>query len=119
MPEWAQLLAGAPVPEGLARGRWYPVQGRTDDQWVRVIGTSGHPIPVGVALVRIIDRAPAAITRLAVAAIGRDDPGRFGTFRYCGVCPRGHDISKVRPADAGGVCAVCGVTYPIEDEVYI
>lgn len=119
MSEWAQLLAGMPVPEGLVRGRWYPVQGRPDDRRIRVIGARGGSIPLSIALVRITDTVPAAITRLAMATFGSDDPGRFGTFRYRGVCPRGHDVNKVRPADDRGVCAVCGVTYPVEDEVYI
>lgn len=119
MAEWAQLRAGPPVPEGLARGRWYPVHARADDGCVHLVGARGARARLHPDFVRTIHEVPAAITRISMAAFGPDDPSEFGAFLYRGVCPRGHEIGRLRPGDETAECTACDATYRIEDEDHV
>jgi hypothetical protein len=115
--EWAQLKGGPPQSRGLERGHWYPVETRTKDGLVRVLGPGAVGVMVDMPSVRIVNRQPDMITRIQGTPIrsiisGQPTPMLF----YYGVCPKGHHIQPLTLADSKVECPKCNQTYHVEDE---
>ncbi len=116
MSEWAQPKRPSPDPD-LKRGHWYLVEERTDNGGVTVIGPSGVRLPLNQSSFRIIDHEPQAITRVPTGTAFQTDPSDSrADLGYYGICPKGHNVGKIRSDDSHAQCSECNCTYAVEDE---